>query len=40
MFFGETEGSGGILSIRVVAGADLVTSGCKREGSIATIEDA
>lgn len=30
MFLGETEGSGGILSIRVVAGADLVTSGCKR----------
>jgi hypothetical protein len=30
VFFGETEGSGGILSICVVAGGDLVTSGCKR----------
>ncbi len=28
--FGETEGSGGILPVRAVAGSDLSTSGCKR----------
>ena len=30
MLFGETEGSGGILPVRAVAGSDLSTSGCKR----------
>jgi len=30
VFFGETEGSGVVLSIRVLAGADLVTSGSRR----------
>ena len=28
--FGETEGSGGILPVRAVAGSDLSTSVCKR----------
>ena len=30
VLFGETEGSGGILPVRAVAGSDLSTSGCKR----------